>query len=184
MNRLVFLIAPVFVSAAWAQAPATKPCKFEAMECAAFDRYQAQEARVRAEQRQNMLREDARFQAERKAERETKQAEMAAARAQDQADRAARVKARDQAREAEDRAEAMAAQRVARVETAKKQRCGDDYHNIRIGMAVERVIECVSASFKRSGQTNTAQGLITTYKAPRGFFHAIDGRVVQWGKFD
>jgi multidrug efflux pump subunit AcrA (membrane-fusion protein) len=188
MKRVLVLVALTSATCvASAQSAPSKPCKFDPVECAAFERYRLQEAvkaQAQAEAREMAQREQQAFEAERKAKREAEQAVWAAARAKEEAERTARMKALDEQRQAEDRAQAVADQRDAKTEAARKERCAGDYKNIRVGMTVERARECVSPSFKRSGQTNTAQGLVTTYKAPRGFFHAIDGRVVQWGKFD
>lgn len=64
-----------------------------------------------------------------------------------------------------------------------KSKCGADYKAPRIGMTMTRVKECVSPSFKVSGQINTAQGVVTTYKAPGGYLHVIDDKVVEWRYF-
>lgn len=86
-------------------------------------------------------------------------------------------------REAQEREQAASERKAAALESAKKTKCGADYKKPSIGMTMDRVRECVSTSFKEAGQTNTAQGVVTTYRAPGGYLHVIDGRVVQWGKF-
>lgn len=86
-------------------------------------------------------------------------------------------------REAQDRADAARIRKNAAAESIQRAKCGGDYKTPRIGMTMDRVRECVSTSFKLIGQTNTEQGIVTTYRAPGGYLHVIDGKVVQWGRF-
>lgn len=110
-----------------------------------------------------------------------------ACRAETEARNAARQAKRDGKnrleQEAEDRVRAAADRKAAMAAAPLKAKCGEDYKKPRIGMTLDRVRECVSTSFKESGQTNTDQGVVTTYRAPGGYLHVIDGKVVQWGKF-
>jgi hypothetical protein len=86
-------------------------------------------------------------------------------------------------KDAEAKAEAAAARRANEAAGVQKANCGADYKKPRIGMTMARVQECVSTSFKEQGQTNTEHGIVTTYRAPGGYLHVIDGKVVQWGRF-
>lgn len=126
------------------------------------------------------------FEAEQAALREKRdrdQAKWAAERAEKQAKDAARDEAYRRQSEADDRAYAATEKKAAMVEETRKGKCGADYKKPSIGMTMDRVRECVSTSFKEAGQTNTAQGVVTTYRAPGGYLHVIEGKVVQWGKY-
>lgn len=103
--------------------------------------------------------------------------DIAAAETEDRDDRYRKQRAADEA------TEAAADKRAMNADAARQAKCGADYKKPRIGMTMDRVRECVSLSFKVSGQINTAQGVVTTYKAPGGFLHVIDDKVVQWGYF-
>ncbi|QDL53117.1 hypothetical protein [Rhodoferax aquaticus] len=126
------------------------------------------------------------FEAQRAAEREKlarDQAKWAAERAEQQAKDAEREAEYKRQSAADDKAYALAEKKAAAAEELRKFKCGADYKKPSIGMTMARVRECVSTSFKEAGQTNTAQGVVTTYRAPGGYLHVIEGKVVQWGKF-
>lgn len=83
--------------------------------------------------------------------------------------------------EAEARAErAEEKRRSARI-AALKARCGGDYKNLRIGMPVERVQECISP-VKLSSQINRADGVVSVYVFGDLWVTVMSGRVVAWGR--
>lgn len=181
--------ATVFASDRATSGPvyADGPCKnLHKDECEYFQREkQKRAAQQEAEElkRQQAREEEAAYQKAKQEAREKKQAEWAADSAKRKTEDDARQAEYKRQSEADDRRYAAAEKKAATEASARKEKCGDDYKKPRIGMTMDRVRQCVSMSFKEYGQTNTDQGIVTTYRAPGGYLHVIDGKVVQWGKF-
>lgn len=114
----------------------------------------AAQAAQRAERDRLMEGDRQRVQAERDAEQERLQAE----------------------RENEERASAQ-------LEASLKAKCGADYLTLRVGMTLSRVQACVTDDLQAVGQAVTAKGTVTTYRIPSGYLRAMNGQVVQWGRF-
>lgn len=120
------------------------------------------------------------FEAER-AERELKQAADQARWAAERREREAAVAAEVARQEAADRAERKAeAQARSKTVAERKAACGADYLTPRIGMPIDRALQCVGA-FRLQGQINRADGVLSTYLGARRYLHVMDGRVVAWG---
>lgn len=148
-------------------------------ECAVFQRVEKERAEKEAAEAANSAKLNAEFEAEQKVKREErarKQAEWASEREKERAEREARYAEQKAVREQEERT-------AEREEAKRKSRCGADYRKPRVGMSLNRVKECVSDSLNEIAQTNTAQGVVTTYRTPDGYLRMIDGKVVQWGTF-
>lgn len=155
-------------------------------ECIALRKYYADVEAKRAAQDAYLAKANAEYETKRAVEREKRdqdQAKWAAERAEKQAKDAERDAEYKRQSAADDKAYALAEKKAAAAEDLRKSKCGGDYKKPSIGMTMDRVRECVSTSFKLAGQTNTDQGVVTTYRAPGGYLHVIDGKVVQWGKF-
>jgi len=141
---------------------------------------EAQKAENARYTRQAILDDEA-YQKDLQKKKDAELAERAARRAQrDQAERE-HLAVLEKQRAAQEAAEAAADRHAAKLEADRKAKCNDDYKKPRVGMTIERVKECVSTAFKVAGQTNTGQGVVTTYRAPGGYLNVIDGKVVQWG---
>lgn len=152
-------------------------------ECAALERFEKEKGDKAAKQAELVKKAQEAYEADKRREddeRGKRIAEMDAARAKELAKQKAELERVQAAQESSDREEYAQQQRR---EAQAKFKCGDDYKTPKIGMTMDRVRECVSASFKLAGQTNTEQGVVTTYRAPGGYLHVINGKVVQWGKF-
>lgn len=185
--KKTLLLAALTCSAAFAQ-DNTFVCKpgFQADECAALEKHfnaEVNKKATAAAASAKAMQEEAEYQRAIKEKRDSDQAKWAADRAEKQAKDAERDAAYKRQSAADDKAYALAEKKAAAAEDGRKSKCGADYKKPSIGMTMDRVRECVSTSFKEAGQTNTAQGVVTTYRAPGGYLHVIEGRVVQWGKF-
>lgn len=137
---------------------------------------------------------------QRAAQAEQRQRAVEAARAEDEARRrsqaekeaawhkelAARAAAETERRRAEDArwaaetaaAEAADARRVA----ALRKACGKDYMTPRIGMPIERALQCLG-KFRRTGQVNRKDGVLTTYTNGSAMLQEIDGKLVSWVEY-
>lgn len=183
-QQLFFLSATLLFAVA-ASAQTTTPCKpgFLPDECAAFERYQAEKAEKELKQSERAKKEQESYEADKRREadeRNKRIAEMDAARTNERARQKAEL---DRVEATQDSYEREATAQQQRRDAQAKAKCGTDFKTPRIGMTMDRVRECVSTSFKLVGQTNTDQGVVTTYRAPGGYLHVIEGKVVQWGKF-
>lgn len=156
-------------------------CKpgFSPDECAVFEKHFKEQEEKRVRDSSASAKANAEFEAEQKVKREEqarKQAEWMATRQKEYAEREARDAEQKATRERE-------ASEAAIDEAARKARCGADFQKPRVGMTLNRVKECVSDPLDEVGQANTAQGVVTTYRTSGGYLRAIDGKVVQWGKY-
>lgn len=109
---------------------------------------------------------------------------------QAQADlRAAEWREKEAARKAEmareqaiaDKREAAQEKAAAEKLAALKARCGNDYKNPRVGMAIGRAQECVGR-LKLTGEIKSTNGLVSIYEGSGIAAHVVDGKVVAWAK--
>jgi hypothetical protein len=84
-------------------------------------------------------------------------------------------------READDRRNEQADRKAQARTTALKSACGADYLAPRIGMPIDRALQC-AGKYRVTAQLNRADGVITTYSGPGGYLHVMSGRVVSWGR--
>ena len=155
------------------------------VECDANRKYFATEAAKKATQDSYTAQANAKYEAAQVVEREEqarKQARWAAERAQQRAEQEARESAYARQLETENRAQASSDRKAATATLDRKAKCGNDYKAPRIGMAIDRVKECVTA-VKLTSQLNRADGIVNTYEGGNAYFHVMDGRVVSWGKY-
>lgn len=82
-----------------------------------------------------------------------------------------------------------AAARDAEIKAAtdlKKAACGSDYHQLRIGMTLQRVEECIG-KFSLYSEVHKAEGLMQRYRWCSSysynctFFDLMDGKIIAWG---
>lgn len=183
------LNTPTFASdpATWGPVYADGPCKnLHQDECVFLQRdkqRRSDEQEAQALRRKQAQEDEAAYQKSKQEAREKQEAEWAADRAKRKSEDDARQAEYKRRSEADDRRYLAAEKKAAAEASIRKEKCGDDYKKPRIGMTMERVRECVSTSFKESGQINTDQGIVTTYRAPGGVIQVIDGKVVQWKYF-
>ncbi len=133
-----------------------------------------------ANRRQDQERlEKRRLQEQELLEKRQKRAEEIAKEDAERQQRLARQKAESEREEAEARKQ----QKIA-AETTKerKERCGEDYGTLKIGMALSRALDC-SGRFKLQGQTNRHDGVVSTYSGGGKYFHVMDGKIVSWGSY-
>lgn len=122
--------------------------------------------------------EQQRMQLEKDAEDRRLQAERAEAyRAQRELEQAGARKAQQEQQDWEIAQERSA----ARLETKRKEECGQDYKAISIGMHIERAKRCV-APFKLIGQINRVDGVVSTYRSGEMYAHVMDQKIVSWGR--
>ncbi|WP_200227843.1 hypothetical protein [Rubrivivax gelatinosus] len=190
MLRLVALFAVALLSLGSTvealAAPNLETCTFsngrpiDRIECEAMRRYSAAEEEKKARDAEwlrglNMAAEAERADRDRK--RQEDQARWTAERQAREAETAAEVARQEAADRAERAAEARA---QAKAVAAKRAACGADYLAPRIGMPIDRALQCVGA-FRLQGQINRADGVLSTYLGARRYLHVMDGRVVAWG---
>lgn len=176
-------------SAAFAGTADLQECRYangkpiDLVECEAMRRYAAGEEERKAREAEQRRRADEAIEAER-IDRERKRAEeeerRAVARREWREKNEAENRRKD-AQEAADRAERKAeAQARSKTVAERKAACGADYLTPRIGMPIDRALQCVGA-FRLQGQINRADGVLSTYLGARRYLHVMDGRVVAWG---
>lgn len=92
----------------------------------------------------------------------------------------------DQLKKREDEEKAFKAQAAqedaerAEIEAALQKECGDEYDQIRIGMKLTRVQQCVGEFYLR-GQVKTKNGVVDHYTRDGAYLYVKDGNVVAWG---
>lgn len=104
------------------------------------------------------------------------QAEQAAKRGRE---RQEGLKLKEQAKRLEEETTAQAVEQEIE-EAARQKECGDDYDQIRIGMQLSRIQQCVGEFFLR-GQVETKYGIVDHYTRGATFLYVKDGNVVAWG---
>jgi hypothetical protein len=62
-----------------------------------------------------------------------------------------------------------------------KEKCGDDYDNVRVGMSWARATECTAVKFRRRAeQLLPDNSVLTTYQSPKGsVVHVIGDKIVR-----
>lgn len=72
---------------------------------------------------------------------------------------------------------------IAEQEEARaKKICGEDYDNIKVGMSLNRVNDCVGMT-TMTGQIQKDGVTISSYRVNNIYLHVKDDRVAAWGKF-
>jgi flagellar biosynthesis GTPase FlhF len=144
------------------------------------ERDAARQERSRAQQAASVQREQERKGAEQ--QRQDDYAEQARLRNErEAAGREARAAEAERERAAEEKANARIAKASAERDAGKKAACGDDYKNMRIGMALTRAQECVG-KLKLTAQVNRADAVVSTYQGSGMLVNVINGKVVAWAK--
>jgi hypothetical protein len=88
---------------------------------------------------------------------------------------------REKARLAElEKTDPERARRTVERTAARKKTCGDDYRAPRIGMTLERAMQCVG-QFRLATQSNRAGGMLSTYHSDALYIEEYGGRLVGWG---
>jgi hypothetical protein len=153
-------------------------------ECEAFQRMErkkeeaAERARLQSEQSRAA---EAAWQRERDAKAAQDKLEHQARQEQEKRELAERQRGYQAKREAEDRRSELADRKAQARTTAIKSACGADYLTPKIGMPIDRALQCVG-KYRVTAQLNRADGVITTYSGPGGYLHVMGGRVVSWGR--
>jgi hypothetical protein len=112
-------------------------------------------------------------------------AEQRAARERQEADRTEAYRRADEVRE-KARLEELArtdperAKRSAERTDSRKKTCGDDYRAPRVGMTLERAMQCVG-QFRLATQSSRSGGVLSVYHADGVFIEEYGGKVVAWG---
>lgn len=153
-------------------------------ECAVFQRA-ARETDAAAERSKAQLEEaraaNAAWQKERDDKAAQSKAENDERARQEQFEMDARRKAYQAEREADDRRFEQSARQARVREELLKSTCGTDYQNPKIGMSIDRALQCVGR-YRLTAQINRADGVVTTYTGKAGYLHVMGGRIVSWGR--
>lgn len=72
------------------------------------------------------------------------------------------------------------AKRSAERTESRKKTCGDDYRAPRVGMTLERAMQCVG-QFRLATQSSRSGGFLSVYHADGLFIEEYGGKVVAWG---
>jgi hypothetical protein len=192
MNRALWVVLAslAWAQAAWAGGDDLQNCMWKSgavmdvRTCNSLRRLAERDAAAAAESDKRSAASNARYEKAQALRREKQEAqrleqEAQAAKWREEAD--ARKAEADRQREREEQIEARSAKAAAAKETQRKQACGDDYRNIRVGMPIERAKACV-ANLRLTGQINRTDGVVSTYQAGRLYAHVINGKIVSWGQ--
>lgn len=112
-------------------------------------------------------------------------AERRAAQARQEAERTEAYRSADEVREKARLAELAktdperAKRSAERIESRKKT-CGKDYRAPRVGMTLERAMQCVG-QFRLATQSSRSGGFLSVYHADGLYIEEYGGKVVAWG---
>jgi hypothetical protein len=187
---LVFLFSALLIGQAFAMDEDLKNCRYKtgikipADECEVFQRMErkkdeaAERARTQAEQSRA---ESAAWQKERDDKAAQDKVAYQARQRQEESELAERKRAYQAERDADDRSNELADRKAQARAATLKSACGADYLTPKIGMPIDRALQC-TGKYRITAQLNRADGVITTYSGPSGYIHAMSGRVVSWGR--
>lgn len=72
------------------------------------------------------------------------------------------------------------AKRSAERTESRKKTCGDDYRAPRVGMTLERAMQCVG-QFRLATQSSRSGGFLSIYHADGLYIEEYGGKVTAWG---
>lgn len=187
MKRLIILAVVLVSGSAWANGEdlencltrdgahiEQKVCDLLRKEKSVEDAHQKRQAEYLEQSRHQ--------QAERDAEKAKKQAIVDAEDQKRVADLAHQEAENKRYREQLAREERATEKAAAAREQAIKGKCGVDYRQPRIGMALARAQQCVG-KFTLKSQINRADGVVSIYTNGYTYINVMDDRVVSWQKF-